>query len=76
MVFFKWKGDMIMAYLLNINARTVHNEELADGRCKLKLIKAENKMRFDDLESALTYLPKGKKPTKKCSFCCDNYEQD
>ena len=61
-----------MKYLLNINSRTVHYTGSTDGRCKIKNIREENSLIFDDKEEAINYLPKGNKPTKLCSFCFPN----
>ncbi len=58
-----------MKYLLNTNSRTVHNADSHDGRCRLSLVREEYRLVFSDLDSALSYLPKGKKPIKKCAFC-------
>ena len=58
-----------MKYLLNLTSRTIHNACSVDGRCKIDLIRDENKKEFDLLEEAMNYLPEGDKPTKCCAFC-------
>lgn len=63
------EGVRKLRYLLNINSRTVHDLQHADGRCRLKLIAEENAVRFNTVEEAMRYLPKGRKECKKCTFC-------
>ena len=58
-----------MRYLLNVNSRTIHNADSRDGRCRLNLLKDENKMQFPSFEEAMHCLPGGNKPTKPCVFC-------
>ena len=58
-----------MKYLLNISSRTVHRADSRDGRCKLKLLRDENKVLFHSYEDAVSFLPQGRKPTKPCAFC-------
>ena len=60
-----------LRYLLNINSRTVHDLQHADGRCKLKLIAEENVVRFKTIEEAMNYLPTGRKKCKRCAFCME-----
>lgn len=63
-----------MAYILNLNSRTLHDKKSVDKRCRLNLIRDEHKKEFDNIDEALTYLPKGNKPTKKCTFCILRFE--
>ncbi len=65
-----------MEYILNVNSRTVHDANSTDGRCRLNQIRAEHKIICATMEEALNYLPQGKKPTKKCSFCLGSSETD
>jgi len=60
-----------MQYLLNINSGTIHDCMKADGRCKIKSIRQENKKYFDALEEAMEYPDKENRIGKKCSFCFD-----
>ena len=56
-----------MSYILSISTRTVHSSLSTDNRCKV--LKAENKKMFNTLEDALSDMPRGDKPTKKCAIC-------
>ncbi len=58
-------------YVLNVNSKTVHDTRNCDGRCRLNLMREENKIYFDTLEEALSYLKTEKCIVKKCSFCIE-----
>lgn len=58
-----------MRYVLNLGNRKLHDCRKADGRCKLKLINESNKMEFDSIEEAISYMPKGNHTIKFCTFC-------
>lgn len=58
-----------MKYLLNINSRTIHNAASMNGRCKISLMREENKLVFCTYQEAKDYLPKGKKIPAPCAFC-------
>lgn len=59
-----------MGYVLNSNSRTVHDQDSADGRCRLAMIQEENRFEFDTLEEALNYLPN----TVRCRYCIRDEE--
>jgi hypothetical protein len=64
-----------MRFLLNINSRTIHDAASTNGRCKIGLIRDENKLIFDTYMEAKEYLPAGRKSPAPCSFCLGpNYE--
>ena len=68
-VFCKRGEVMQNRFLLNTHSGTVHDTKNCDGRCKIKLMRDEFKMYFDNLDEALSYLKTEKPTTKKCSFC-------
>lgn len=57
-------------YLLNLNSKRIHLVGSNDGRCKLKLIREDNKLYFDNLNDAKNY-PTPEHPIAKgcCVFC-------
>ena len=64
-------------YLLNVNSRTIHDASSTNGRCKIGMIRAENKMLFTSYWEARHFLPDGKKVTSPCSFCLGvRYEEE
>lgn len=62
-------------YLLNTNSKRIHLSNSSDGRCRISLMRDENKVYFDKLEEALTY-PSAEKPRGEPSaFCLKSAKQ-
>ncbi|MBQ2895731.1 MAG: hypothetical protein IJE26_03375 [Oscillospiraceae bacterium] len=59
-----------MGYVLNSNSRTVHDADSRDGRCRLSLIREENRFEFETLEEAMEYLPNA----VRCPYCIHKEE--
>ena len=68
--------DLNKMYLLNINSRTIHDAFSTNGRCKLGLIREENKKLFSCYWDARYFLPDGKKVTAPCSFCLGVHDEE
>lgn len=58
-----------MKYLLNVSSRTIHDAASTNGRCKIGLMREDNKIIFDTYQEAKSYLPAGRKISGPCSFC-------
>ncbi len=69
--------DSNRMYLLNINSRTIHDASSTNGRCKIGMIREENRMLFTSYWVARHFLPDGKKVTTPCAFCLGvHYEEE
>lgn len=69
--------EPVQMYLLNINSRTIHDAYSTNGRCKIGMIREENKMLFTSYWIARRFLPDGRKATGPCSFCLGtHYEEE
>lgn len=57
-----------MPFLLNAHTRTIQDAASTDGRCKIGLIREENRLVFNTYQEAKEYLPEGKKTSAPCTF--------
>ena len=64
-----------MHFVGNRSSKRLHIQELADGRCKMNLMREEYRIDFDNLDQALSY-PEGKPPIfHRCAFCFSKYNE-
>lgn len=61
-------------FIGNIGTHKLHSVRFADGRCKLDIMKPENKVEFDTLEEGLNYPSTDRKALIPCAVCIPKYQ--
>lgn len=65
---------MSAKFIGNISTKKLHILQYEDERCKIKLIRAENRKEINSLEEAMSYPDKDHPIFSKCGICFKKME--
>ncbi len=63
---------MNVNFIGNISTKKLHIKQYADGRCKIDLMRKENKKEFDSLDVAMSYPDEENPIFSICGVCINN----